>query len=267
MSAQKLSLLFSTIILSLLILGNPVNVSQAVESLSVVRTYEIQDTNAKPGDIVSRYTQEGIISLSKLNANQELLGVIVERSETISYYEESATSLPVASTGIYKVNVNSSSGPIAIGDYVAISPVDGIGQKEERDTQLIVGRAVENFDAQTENGQILVDLGKTPGKYDTGTLRSIYQLGKYFGVDILRLFQTTEGASQLFRYLIALAIMIGVSFLVFRHFGHSISKGIEAIGRNPLARNNILSGILLNAVMIIVVILLIVILSIVIIRL
>lgn len=279
MSAQntKISLKLLFIFIFLVSL-NPSHIGAQAQGLNTVRAYPIQDTNAQVGDIISRYSQEGIFSLSRVNASQELLGVIVDRAETLSYYEESTTDSPVASDGVYKVNVNTIAGAIVIGDYVGVSEVPGKGQKSERDTELIIGKALENFDGSTGtaftfegqqyfSGSILVDLGKTPGKYETGTLRSAYQLGKYFGIDILKTFQTTEGASQLFKYLIVLAIMIGVLYMSFRHFGHSIANGVQAIGRNPLAKNNILSAILINAVMIIVVSLLIVLLSIVIIRL
>ena len=65
--------------------------------------------------------------------------------------------------------------------------------------------------------------------------------------------RTGEQAEKIIRVIIAAIIVLVTVLINFYTFGRNITKGIESIGRNPLARVSIQSMIILNIILIAVV--------------
>ena len=62
--------------------------------------------------------------------------------------------------------------------------------------------------------------------------------------------QQSKQAEKVIRYVLAALVAIITITINFRTFGRNITKGIESIGRNPLAKGAIQSMIILNIIMI-----------------
>lgn len=104
---------------------------------------------------------------------QNMFGVTVDRSQlpvTLTSGElENETY--VAVTGTYNVLVSTQGGPIAVGDYVTLSAIDGVAMKAGTEEETVFGRAVGSFDGKG------VTLGTTTLKDTTGKANKTVSLG------------------------------------------------------------------------------------------
>ena len=104
---------------------------------------------------------------------QSMFGVTVDRSQlpvtlTSGELENEAY---VAVTGTYNVLVSTQGGPIAVGDYVTLSAIDGVAMKAGTEEATVFGRAVGSFDGKG------VTLGTTTLKDTTGKANKTVALG------------------------------------------------------------------------------------------
>lgn len=243
------------------------------QGLNLAQTLIIGDAEAVDGDIMSLGTENETLVRSQ-EANDERMYGVLNATPVMVY--RTRDSIPVARAGLAYVNVTTMSGPIAVGDYVTSSPIPGKGQKATGLTGYMVGVAIESFDGtsgssvdfegkQFQSGKVKVAIGIGPAspaviKASGGVFGTLRALARAL------LFNIGGGADWL-KYLLAAIIILITIIVGFRTFGRNITKGIEAIGRNPLAKASIQAMIILNVVMILVVVIGGVILSLVIISL
>lgn len=223
-----------------------IKLAHAQETFYVASTFELADPEIKPGDIISR-NNEGKLVRSTVNYDTNLFGVVVDTAPVV--FRTSGTGKPIARSGDVKTNVTTLGGPIAIGDSIASSTIAGKGQKAGNSSGYILGIALEAFDGkEITTGTINVMLAIGPGKLSKSGIVANFtdQIGSLF----LKNIQTAENTQQIFRYIVAGIISIAAFFIGFSAFGKNITKGIEAIGRNPLAKQQIQAMIILNVVLI-----------------
>ncbi|MBI4136466.1 hypothetical protein HY469_00230 [Candidatus Roizmanbacteria bacterium] len=225
----------------------------AQEEFSYARGLVISDPEAVNGNIISMDTNGSYVRATIENSNR-MIGVLADTA-TVLYEAVEGEGSPVVVGGTTVVMVATSNGPIVAGDLISASPLLGIGQKAGGN-EFIIGTALASFDGttgtqQTVNNQavsvatipVYVQI-RTAGSSQAGAVTNLVdQLANLF----FQSAQTPQQAQILFRYLAA-ALVAATSIAVsFRAFGKSISNGIEAMGRNPLARRQIQGIIILNA--------------------
>src|SRR5262249_18378509 len=104
---------------------------------------------------------------------KEMLGVVVSAQDApVSLSQTNAASqVYIATFGNYDVLVSTQNGPIKTGDFVTISSLAGIGMKAGGGQQVVIGKALANFDGknadsttslQTSIGKQDVALGRIP---------------------------------------------------------------------------------------------------------
>lgn len=237
--------------------------AQAQEKqFNIAQTLSIIDTEAVGGDIVSLTSAEQTLERSKKSYDERMYGVLVD--QPVMVYRTLDT-IPVTRTGEAYVNVTSMSGPISVGDYVTSSEIPGKGQKAPDLSGYMVGVSLMNFDGSTgvpiehegktyQMGQIKIAIGIGPAspvviKAAGGVLGTLKQIisALLFNVSI------AKDLEKILRYLIAAAVATAITYTGYRAFGVNITKGIEAIGRNPLARMTIQSMIIVNVIMLLLV--------------
>lgn len=231
-------------------------------TFNIAVTMSIVEPEAVSGDIVSLTDQNDTVTRSKKTSDERMHGVLIE-TPVVVY--RTLDTLPLARSGDAYVNVTTLGGPIKVGDYISSSEIPGKGQRAENVTGYMVGVSLQNFDGST--GTDVTYEGKT---YKTGSVKAaigigpaspaqIKAAGGLFGTlrFIASSFLYNLGASKqferLFRIILAALIALMVIYISFRTFGRNVTKGIEAIGRNPLARGTIQSMIIVNVVLIFVV--------------
>lgn len=231
----------------------------AQEDFYVASTFELAGSDIENNDIVSRGI-DGKLTRSLVNYDTDMFGVAVETAPMV--YRTSAEGKPIARAGDVTVKITTLGGPIVIGDSITSSTIAGSGQRANNLSGYMLGTALEAFDGTTgtkttvngkeiSHGMIKISLIIGPGKLSkSGVLTNLMD---QFGSLLFRNVQTAEQTQQLFRYLVAGIISVAAFLIGFSAFGRNVTKGIEAIGRNPLAKQQIQAMIVLNIVLIVIV--------------
>jgi hypothetical protein len=218
-------------------------ISAATNGVGIAVFVEVSDKNAVDGSIVS--FKGGKYVLTTFSGDTDLFGVINDHP-SISFQETiTPNARPVISNGTTPVLVNASNGKIKRGDFITSSTTPGVGQRAgDTLTGFVVGTALEDQKESSGNKveKILVNVDiKGTGNVQETTVKT----------DLLKLLRlgakapSTNPVTTL-RYLLA-AIVALISFILgFVFFGRVAGKGMEALGRNPLAARLIQLGIVFN---------------------
>lgn len=230
------------ILFSLFIL--PLKISaQEFSSLGVANIFKVTG-RVNDGDIVSNNANRGLIP-SRVEYDTEIFGVISEKAAIVLGAENEAsksgksqTTHPVITQGKTTVNVSTANGPIAKGDFITSSKTRGVGIKAIR-SGYVLGNALQGYS------------GKGVGKIDAMVSIHYQNVGPKLGANLLDIFKLTSLATYeqpltVFKYFVALLIIIIAFVIGFFIFGRVASIGVEALGRNPLAHAKIQTGIIIN---------------------
>jgi F0F1-type ATP synthase membrane subunit c/vacuolar-type H+-ATPase subunit K len=227
--------------------------------LEVAETFDVPP-GSTDGDILS-YSEKGIVLSTKEN-DEKIFGII-ETEPLVAYRRNDNTGMPVIRNGTVDVNVTTINGPINTGDLVTSSVVPGKGERSKI-SGYIVGVAMESF-SETDGEEFDYNPPAGTGqarKVRTGkinvalkieyseitTARSANRLFDAINAAFFRNVNDPERFVNIVRYLLA-GLAVVIAFLIsFFTLARSIPKGIEALGRNPLARNTIQFGIILNII-------------------
>lgn len=235
--------------------------AQAPE-FNIALTITIVDRLAVNGDIMSLSDDNIRLNRSKIPYDTQMYGVLVENPQIVY---RTSSDMPISRSGNAMVNVTNLDGPIKIGDFITSSEIPGKGQKGGDQGGYMVGIALAPFDGtkgeiinykgqQYRQGQILTAIGVGPASPVLikaiggimGTLRQLIQAIIY-NIGVSRLLD------RFIRYVIAALVAVTAIYISFRSWGRNVNKGIEAIGRNPLAKASIQAMIVLNIVLIVIV--------------
>ena len=141
-----------------------------------------------------------------------------------------------------RVLVSNSNGNIQKNDFITSSKTPGVGMIATVNG-FILGTALEPY-TSNKPGTILVNINPHyNSSFTTAVSRNIFE--------ILRNARSSAALSPLeaLRYLIA-ALVVIISFILgFSYFGRVAQKGVEAVGRNPLAGRFIELSVLLNVLL------------------
>jgi len=197
--------------------------------------------------------------LSSRRYDTRVVGVVVETSDLIIKYEEDVqgifTDRYIVDGGEVDVLINDSNGTVQKGDYVTTSDSPGEGMRADTDG-VVLGIALEDFKAQegknTDMVRVAVDI-RVSTVDDALTIEALFAKYGIFGSLISTLLNTLKiapakmsQAPLLFRYVLSIFLLIAAIIFGFLLFGRVAIRGIESLGRNPLARWTILSGIFIN---------------------
>ena len=239
-----------------------VRVNAQVKQFNIAQTLAISDTEAQDGDIMALGTENETLIRSLKPYDEKMYGVLVE--SPVMVYRTKDT-IPVTRYGDAIVNVTTLNGPIAVGDYISSSEMPGKGMKATDFTGFMLGVALASFEEKdgtpvtvngltASQGRIRVSLGIGPA-----SPAQVKAAGGVFGTlrrltdSVIFNLRTSRQLDRFIRYILAIIVLLITIIISFRTFGKNITKGIEAIGRNPLAKVSIQSMIVLNVIMILVV--------------
>lgn len=227
------------------------------DSTDISYVYNISDDKTEDGDILTSDSNLGLIR-AKNPYDPHLFGIL-QNQPLMVYRRIDNQGKAVSRNGTTLVNVTTVNGPINAGDYITSSPIPGKGQKAAG-SGYVIGVALASLSSQngtpTEyqppggavqkiaSGRVAVAL-----KIEYAELTTPRGTPKFINAFSTALFQNVQDPNkfvQLLRY-VASALTVIISFAVgFITFSRSIPKGIEAIGRNPLAQKAIFFSIGLN---------------------
>lgn len=200
----------------------------------IAKNLEIDDEQAEIGDIISQ-TEQGLVR-SALPYDENMIGVIAE-NPIIVFGKPNDQTKEIVSLGETMVKVTDVNGEIKKGDFITSSEIAGKGQKADQ-SGFIIGRALENLNNNEDMIRVEINIQyqhALDGFSVSGVLGPIWkQLG------------TPENIPEVLRYIFALILGGGSFFAGFVAFIKSLRKGVESLGRNPLAKKSINTAIILN---------------------
>lgn len=231
------------------------------KSTDVSNVYQMGDTQAQDGDIVVSTTDKGIVRATT-SYDSHLFGVLQEQPLLV-FRRVDNQGQPITRNGTTQVNVTTLNGPINSGDYVTSSDIPGKGQKADL-SGYVIGVAVNSFgendgqkidyqspsdpklNKQVASGKVTVALKIEYAELSTP--RSTSRALDTFSMALFKNVQDPDKFVQVLRYLAAAAVVLISLGVGFYTFSRSIPKGVEAIGRNPLAEKAIMFSIVLNII-------------------
>ncbi len=217
-------------------------VSHGQDTLYGVAHYvNILDKTVKDGSLVSS-SQKGFV-LSHQAYDPLLVGV-VNLHPVIEFVPTATQSAyQMVNSGYAQVLVSGANGAIKKGDFITTSSQAGVGMKATK-SGIVAGIALEDFNPANKNETKLITITINI------SLRTTEANLKGSILDLLNLssFALTEQPSLVLRYIVAALVLIFSIIAAFLSFGRMATKGIEALGRNPLASRIIGLGIVLNVI-------------------
>lgn len=190
---------------------------------------------------------------------QNMFGVTVDRNLlplTVSN-GDLENEVFVAVSGTYNVLVSTQAGPIAIGDYVTLSSINGIAMKAGTEEKTVFGRANAAFDGNS------VSLGSTTLKDTSGTTNRTVKLGSIpVTIDIKRnpndkstkaqvpeiLERIGEAIAEKEVSAIRIYLSMGITAVsliaAIAVLYSGIRNGVISIGRNPMSKKSIFRALL-----------------------
>jgi hypothetical protein len=215
------------------------------------------DSLLKRGMIVG-LKKDDLRKVETINADQyeRIHGVVVGANDSAVILGNENEKIYVATGGRFTVLVSNQNGNISMGDYVTVSSVSGIGMKAGDTDPVILGKAIDEFNANDNNqvtntvtikeangkdrqlriGQILVDIniGKNPRlKLDNSLpsmLRRASELIAGKPVAPIRVYMSL--------------VVLGLATAIAGSLVYSaVRSSMIAIGRNPLSKKSIIRGL------------------------
>lgn len=198
----------------------------------------------EPGEIAA-LDKNAAKSVVEVPANDttRIYGVVVDPSDAPITLNSQSGQTYVATTGIYQVLVSTSNGVIKPGDYISMSPLNGIGARASNLQAVVLGQAESSFDGRsnviTTSGSsaigriyVSINVQRNPLSTDTavpGFLKKIANSLANKPVSVVRIY------SSLVIFLVAAVAAVTVLW-------SGIRSSLISLGRNPLSRHTIFSG-------------------------
>lgn len=230
--------------------------AQQSRGIEVTSIYEIADTDAAEGDILSA-TDKGLVR-STIGFDPKVFGIIQE--QPLLVFRSETKGKPVVRSGTAQINVTTLNGPIKYGDYITSSQIPGKGQKAS-ESGYVVGIALADFDESNAEqidgprGQVASGKVSVAIRIEYAELTNPRVAGRIFGFIGTALLENVSDPRQfgnVVRYIAAgLVLLLSFTF-AFLIFARSIPKSIEAIGRNPLAKSTIQISMIINIALLVI---------------
>jgi len=235
------------------------NATSAPVNQSVTQSYNADSTvdngmlvRLKPG------VQNTVEALPN-NSLSALLGIAVQQNSSsfaLTPQNVSKQQIFVATSGRVSTLVSDQNGPIAIGDYISISAINGVAMKADGGQSIIIGKAASPFTGtsnalgtatvtnslgkskQVSIGMIPVDLAIASNPLST---KATDYVPSFLSKAATAIASRPVSAARIY---ISLAIIVVASFLAANMLYSGIRSGMISVGRNPLAKKSIIRSLI-----------------------
>jgi len=242
-----------------LVLAADNNKSQAQDSTqSVTQTYGTTTTLQK-GMIVRLDDKDSTkVAALKADESKKMHGVVVAANDAALTLtgDASKRQVFVATYGRYPVLVSDQNGAIKKGDLITISALAGVGMKAGDSQEVVLGKAVTDFNGKAEvestatlkdNSGKKIDVSIGRIKVDIGISHNpLLSSGPVWGIASF-LQSISNGVAgkevQPIRVYVSLLILIITTAIAGFVLIGGVRSAIVAIGRNPLAKASIFRGL------------------------
>jgi hypothetical protein len=202
----------------------------------------IVDPNVEEGSLISYIDGEYVLSLEAYDEN--LFGIVSHNPALYLQDQNLESSVLVGNKGDMDVRVSTKNGAIKEGDYLTSSEIPGVAQLADKSGR-VIGVALEGYDSADPN-----EIGLITANIDIKSHLKQESLTENLLTVI------SDGLSSAFltplaslRYIMALIVTAITFAIAFLSFSRLTSRGVEALGRNPLAGSSIRSVIIFNFIL------------------
>lgn len=218
------------------------------------------ETPLDNGTIVqaSGKAEEGRVKIASQNDAQKMFGVVVDKNKlSVTLSTGLENEVFVATAGTHQVLVSTQGGPIEAGDYLMLSPINGVATKAGFEEVPVFGRATVAFDGSgvtlgtttlkdTDGNEaktvtlgsipVAIDIRQNPNKKSTKTrvpdvLQRIGQAVAEKEVSAIRMYIS-----------MGITAVSLVTALIVIYSG--VRSGMISIGRNPMSKKSIFRALL-----------------------
>lgn len=215
------------------------------KSVSTAVSIQIEDKNVKDGSIITSTPRGYVLTTKTYDSN--MYGVYTESPSIFLQNTDDPVAKPVTTSGKAYVLVSSINGDIKKNDLITTSTIPGVGQKST-ENGMVLGTALQNYSSSDKKatGKILVTINPHFDSALSGTRTNL--------MEILSDMSDPGMMTQLttLRYITAALIAIIAFGIGFIYFGRISARGVEALGRNPLASRVIQLNLILNLIIMII---------------
>ncbi len=196
-----------------------------------VEVAEAKQQTIEDGSIVVS-TLDGLY-LSRYPYDPSVSGIISINSAIVLGAKDE-TNVPLLTKGNVSVRVSTINGPVLKGDPITSSNIPGVAMKATR-AGMSIGTALEDYNATDPNavGKVLV-------------LVDVHYYNPSGEQDVDSSSATLDAW---LRTSMATILALATTVVGFIFFGKFAVKGVESLGRNPLASNTIKVGIILQGLL------------------
>ena len=251
-----MSVKISTKILAILLFLGVLMTALPVFGQNITQAYS-SDVILRRGMIVG-LSEQNLRKVEPINSSQyeRMHGVVVGSNDVPLMLDNQTETVYVANAGRFTVLVSNQAGNIDVGDFITVSAISGIGMKASNSDPIVLGKAIESFNASDSNQSISQATVKDAG----GNEKSL-QIGQILvDVNISKnpLLQTDNSlpsalrkASELIagrpisstRVYLGLIVLLIASALAASMLYSAVRSAIIAVGRNPLGKKVILKSL------------------------
>jgi len=245
---KSTALIILTFFLFTLSIFFPISIYAQSMGVGTAVSIPIVDKNVKDGNIIASTSKGYGLTATAYDSN--MYGVYTQSPAIFLQNTNDSQAKPVTISGKVNVLVSSINGNIKKNDFITSSTISGIGQKATRNG-MILGTALQDYSNSDQKaaGKIMVAVNPH--------FNAAFADNKTNVLEVLRNASdpTTLTQATSLRYIIAAGIVL-ISFAFgFIYFGRVASRGVEALGRNPLAGRSIQLSMILNLTLMIVIVL------------
>lgn len=218
-----------------------------INSIGIATYLEVTGNKIEDSSIVV-VTKKGY-ALSSIPYEPNIVGVVNLNPAISLKTDKQKRGFPVITAGSAYAKVNGTNGAIKIGDSITTSAVPGTAMRSS-ESGFVLGEALADAVFTKSNDTKIIEVAINPHYVQLNNQLS----NSLFDIFKLSKIAAYEKPSKALQYILATAIILisfGSGFLIFSKV---ISKGIEALGRNPLAGRMIQLSIVFNVLLIVIII-------------
>jgi hypothetical protein len=251
LSLKRCAALFGLSLLFVLGLVNGNGYSQAV-----TQGYK-SDQKLQRGMIASLSAEDSNkIEAATLENSSRLHGVVVSANDAPVTLSDEEQKTFVATIGRYETLVTNQNGDINVGDYIAVSSVNGVGTKAGKDNQHVVGKALETYTSESNviSTTEIKDASGNTQKLNIGRIsvdisvgaNPLYQpaevnLPGFLKTAVEAIASKPVSAARIY---VGIVVFIGSAFIAGSLLYSGIRSSMISIGRNPLSKKSVTKGLL-----------------------
>lgn len=242
MVLKRLTLILSAMLVCFFLycLGPPV---KAQNPFGIATNLPIDHLNVKDGYIIVAEKETFTVSSEAYQPN--MIGVVNQQSAIEIRFKNEPNTYPVITGGQAYVLVSLANGDIKKGDYITSSPIQGIGMKATVPGQ-VIGVALEDAKDPDETKITQLRISVQTDYY----LNPLFDVGPQSSVRVkFERLLSPDNEQTFMKYIVGGGIFLISLLFCLVYFGRLSLKGVEALGRNPLAASRIQFGIIINVLM------------------